>query len=916
MKTTVKTLFFVLLFIGIQLTASAQQYTLSVDSCDDISYVAPLDMYNTDAYYCRTQWIIPFNKLTAMQGKVINELRFHAVPGAANRNVPGLKIKVKLAQTTTITYPLNATWLTENGQSVWNMHTVRHAGVALQDGILSLKFDVGYLYTSGNLVIELENTTSGSGLWLGQEFNWLGKNYEGITNYYYTLAAEECTTYPANTNMDRWRFCPWTTFVYSDDTAHGSYYCSFETEKERQSWIGVNGLQSNIWRIGDLGGTHGKALFISNQPESNNYDQNSTSVAYAYTFIDLEPNTDYLVSYDWRCDGDLPSFDYMHVALVPYGVNLEAGNDDGWSFYGIPNSCISLDDNHALLGYGSWQHKQVKINTPPGTSRYRLVVLWRNNYTSGYNPPAAIDNIQISPVQKMPMFCTFDEGLPSSNWVCLNGTSSNGWCRGTAASGGFFGSLYISNNGGTSNACSNEGYETLYTYTTMRLKPGTYMLTYEWKCTKPSSEAFIHPYVVPASTEIYPNESIPYQTNLLPLTANSSGGTVWNTQNVTFTVTTDTLYKLAFAWQNFSSSGSEPGAISNVSLSRVVTEHPWSEDFTYWPWDQDTSETWTLANGLETNYWMRGSTDINGQSSKALYITDDGNANHYDISERTASYAFTTHYLESGDYDISYKWHANGESTYDFLRAALVPTTMELRVGYNHCTWASNTLPEGAIAIDGGHKLNGDDTGQQFNGTVTVPESGYYRLAFLWRNDASSGDQRPAAIDNVQLSAHVTIPYYTITVQSNNDWGTVCCGGTFPKDTVITLTATANNGYHFVRWHDNNADNPRYVTVTGNATYLAYFDEDEPSGIDDTPDADIKVFPNPASSTVTVSATSAEGAVRIALTDLNGRQLMAQDYATWNGTASLDVSTLAPGVYMLQTTTPQGSTITKIVIER
>ena len=39
----------------------------------------------------------------------------------------------------------------------------------------------------------------------------------------------------------------------------------------------------------------------------------------------------------------------------------------------------------------------------------------------------------------------------------------------------------------------------------------------------------------------------------------------------------------------------------------------------------------------------------------------------------------------------------------------------------------------------------------------------------------------------------------------------------------VTISATPKEGYHFLRWNDNNTDNPRIVDVTGNATYTAFF---------------------------------------------------------------------------------------------
>ena len=65
---------------------------------------------------------------------------------------------------------------------------------------------------------------------------------------------------------------------------------------------------------------------------------------------------------------------------------------------------------------------------------------------------------------------------------------------------------------------------------------------------------------------------------------------------------------------------------------------------------------------------------------------------------------------------------------------------------------------------------------------------------------------------------------YTITTNASpTAGGTVTGGGTYYENTQRTLTATANHGYAFQRWNDNNTDNPRTITVTGNASYTAYF---------------------------------------------------------------------------------------------
>lgn len=73
----------------------------------------------------------------------------------------------------------------------------------------------------------------------------------------------------------------------------------------------------------------------------------------------------------------------------------------------------------------------------------------------------------------------------------------------------------------------------------------------------------------------------------------------------------------------------------------------------------------------------------------------------------------------------------------------------------------------------------------------------------------------------------IPINYYTITTAASPTvGGTVSGGGTFQEGSSTTLTATANTGYSFSKWQDNNTQNPRTITVTQNATYTATFTQD------------------------------------------------------------------------------------------
>lgn len=64
---------------------------------------------------------------------------------------------------------------------------------------------------------------------------------------------------------------------------------------------------------------------------------------------------------------------------------------------------------------------------------------------------------------------------------------------------------------------------------------------------------------------------------------------------------------------------------------------------------------------------------------------------------------------------------------------------------------------------------------------------------------------------------------YTITTSGEN--GTTTGGGTYQYGTSVTISATPDACYKFVRWNDGNTDATRSVIVSGDATYTAIFEK-------------------------------------------------------------------------------------------
>lgn len=155
----------------------------------------------------------------------------------------------------------------------------------------------------------------------------------------------------------------------------------------------------------------------------------------------------------------------------------------------------------------------------------------------------------------------------------------------------------------------------------------------------------------------------------------------------------------------------------------------------------------------------------------------------------------------------------------------------------------------------------------------------------------------------VELDPNVTA--YNVTVVSDNSaMGTVTGGGSFVGGATTTISAVPNSGYRFVRWNDNNTDNPRTITVSADITYTAYFEQIPTTGINDVNAADVKLFPNPTSGNLYVEV---EGLQKVEIIDAVGRVVLSQN----NGTVNM--SALANGIYTVRVSANGTTSIKKVV---
>lgn len=134
----------------------------------------------------------------------------------------------------------------------------------------------------------------------------------------------------------------------------------------------------------------------------------------------------------------------------------------------------------------------------------------------------------------------------------------------------------------------------------------------------------------------------------------------------------------------------------------------------------------------------------------------------------------------------------------------------------------SYTILTGSVAPTTAHTINAS---QQC--TELLPWINANKTAFL-DNSFSNSFCVYFGLRYAQIKAATVVLEYElekskITVVAGTG-GTVSGGGEYEDGTTVTLKATPNTGYKFVKWSDGNTSATRTVTVSGNATYTAQFE--------------------------------------------------------------------------------------------
>ncbi|MDO4190615.1 MAG: fibronectin type III domain-containing protein, partial [Bacteroidales bacterium] len=202
---------------------------------------------------------------------------------------------------------------------------------------------------------------------------------------YYVYLQPDCSS--AGNGVGAWS--NEMSFSTTQVVATVPYNCDFE-DSEANQWeiVSLNSGSNNFVVGSGVNNGGSKALYISSDGTSYNYNINSSSASNAYRSIKVNPGV-YAIDFDWQCNGET-GYDYLKAYLTP-STFVPAGTS-----YSIAQAgWIDLTSSQMVAQTG-WQHVTYILNVSD-TTVYNLLFSWKNDASMGSNPPAAVDNISITP---------------------------------------------------------------------------------------------------------------------------------------------------------------------------------------------------------------------------------------------------------------------------------------------------------------------------------------------------------------------------------------------------------------------------------------------------------------------------------------------------------------------------------------
>ena len=314
------------------------------------------------------------------------------------------------------------------------------------------------------------------------------------------------------------------------------------------------------------------------------------------------------------------------------------------------------------------------------------------------------------------------------------------------------------------------------------------------------------------------------------------------------------------------------------------------------------------ANLTRGNVVVGLMTDVTDTNSfiPIMPITHSSDYAHYHFS--TDTIPLTSHL------SIAFLFRGYTVCRIDNIAVTAIPFPMhDLTLSVNDTTMGSvagaGTYEEGsnitvsAIPNEGYHFVMWNDSVTIATRTVKLETDTAFTAFF-------APDSTPVIPDTVWRTVSVT----TDAPEACEVYGSGVYADSSTVEIGFLLADTAIEGGHwqFLGWSDGVSGNPRDILVTSDTSIVALFEWIEDSvGIDNVSTYQrINVYPNPASTDVTVSVSQPSV---LTVIDLQGR--VAIPPTSINSQFTILHSQLAPGTYFLRVATEEGVTVKKLIMQ-
>lgn len=244
------------------------------------------------------------------------------------------------------------------------------------------------------------------------------------------------------------------------------------------------------------------------------------------------------------------------LSWSPKGIGISTGYTVAWRAESdtVFNEVVVADTFLMLSGLSPDVQYIWKVQTHCGTD------------TSLWSAAATFRTLQI-PVG-LPYFCDFEDSVENGNWNLGTPTGVNSWYIGDAVNHGGQHSLYISDDGGTTNHFTVDyNYShTAYAYRDIYFPPGyeSYEIVFDFKGIGDSYSSYLD---VVLSV---PNE----ESTEIVVAGNLCETSEWTRHVVHLDSTVAGLHRLHFVWSDWRYGSNPPAAVDNLSIIGVTCSMP------------------------------------------------------------------------------------------------------------------------------------------------------------------------------------------------------------------------------------------------------------------------------------------------------------------------------------------------------